>query len=340
MLHNRFFKYLIGALTCACVSLTSITSASAGVVDDAARQLSDALSTGRNGYSSIYGNYASLAEAEDALSETMELVDAPSYFNETNLYVQNSIVMNGSAYAVYSEIKAYRDIDDVDWASLVSSFKIDKLTKLQKIIWVHEWLCNKLTYDLGKDRTLSTCLTTGKAKCDEYAMLYAGILNELGIECRCVDGVVNGTLSGHMWNLVRVGDLWYFCDLTADDATDSYDNFLRGSCDDVFLMEHSKYMKGSRLCNGIADFSGYAISKKNYFYYTDTSFERVYDLADLPDVSRKSANKASFNQVHLSGRAYTKKNSMIKTQSVSGVAYGSVRDADGILRKYMIQVYD
>lgn len=340
MLQNRFYRYLIGALTCACVSFSSIFTAYAGVEEDAVLQLSDAFSNKQNGYSTLYGNYSTLNEAEDAMSDTMKMLDAPSYFNETNLYVQNSIVMNGSAYAIYSEIKEYRDIDDVDWKTLVSTFKIDKLTKLQKMIWVHEWLCDKLTYDLGKNRTLSECLSSGKAKCDEYSMLYAGILNELGIECRCVDGLVNDTASGHMWNLVMVGNQWYFCDLTADDETDSYDNFLRGAADDVFLMDHSKYMKGSRLCNGIADFSGYPISKKNYFYYTDTSFDRTYDLADLPDVSKRAANKASFSQIHLFGRAYTKNGSKIKTRNIPGVMCGTVRDADGVLRKYLVQVYD
>lgn len=339
MLKKQMIKFMIGTLTCVCVSLSGMVTSFASVEQDASRQLSVALSGKQNGYSTVYGNYSSLTEAESAIRVTMKDLDAPSYFNETNLYVQNSIVLNGNAYAVYSEIKSYRDIDDVDWKSLVSTFRLDGMTNLQKIIWVHEWICNKLSYDIGKDRTLSKCLSSGKAKCDEYAMIYAGILNELGIECRCVDGLVDGTNSGHMWNLVKVGDLWYFCDLTADDETDTYDNFLRGSKDDVFLMEHSKYMKGSRLCNGVADFSGYAISKRNYFYYTDTSFDNTYDLSDLPDVSFRAAKKASMKQVSLNGACYSRKNSVVKTRHLPGVVYGNVRDTDGVSRRYLVQVY-
>lgn len=339
MLRKQILKSIIGTLACVCVLLGNSVVSFAGTEQESTQSLSSALMNKQSGYSVMYGNYSSQKEAENAVSDIMKALDAPSYFNETNLYVQNSIVLNGDTYAVYCEIKQYRNIDDVDWENLVSSFELDGLTDLQKMIWVHEWICNTLTYDIGQSRTLSECLASGKAKCDEYAMIYSRILTELGIECRCVDGLVDGTNSGHMWNLVKVGGEWYFCDLTADDETDSYDNFLRGLNDDVFLMNHDKYMNGSRLCNGIKDFSGYRISKSNYFYYTDTCFDRSYDLSDLPNVSVRASKKASFKQITLSGKHYTKNKSVIKTRNTPGVFYGRVKDDDGFSRMYLVQVY-
>ncbi len=303
-------------------------------------ELRTALADSRLGYETIYGPYPSAEEACAASSGIMASVDAPSYFLSDYLYVQNQIVTDGNLYYVRATIKQYRSgIDDVDWASVAGGFPIDGYTKLEKIAWIYQWVCENFSYSLGESRTLSECLSSGNAKCDEYAIIFAKLLEQFDIDCRCVDGITSDKSAGHMWNMVKVGNLWYYCDVCEDDMYGSFDLFLRGSEDDAFLLNHSAYMAGYRVCNGTGDFGGYRIAKENYFYFTQAIDEEKISLSDALGVANKDAKKASMESVLLGDGVYSKKGKYIYTDGECGVCFGRVRDEDGFMRRYLIYIY-
>lgn len=331
-----FALFAFGFINLSCMTTNCMAAVTENFAID---QINDALTYGNEDFDFTYGSYSSESEAEKACVNVSKAVDSPLKFLNGNFYLQNTIVPNGNTYTVSCSIKKYRNIDDVDWSSLAASFHLENATNLKKIIWVHEWICDQLSYSLGTDRTLASCLTGKKAKCDEYAMIYSNLLNELGVESRCVDGVIPGTNEGHMWNLVKLDGKWYYCDITEDDNTGTYDYFLKGSEDEIFLDNHSMFMSGDRLCNGVADFSGYKISKTNYFEYMEMSEDKDVDLYNLEDVTKKIAKKASAYVVSLKSSYCKRKGSVIRTKGHSGVIYGKIKAADGLLHNYLIQKY-
>ncbi len=160
----------------------------------------------------------------------------------------------------------------------------EKTTDYEKIYAVHNWLAQNVSYDqeaadaeeaaakageeitdysahtawaaLVRDYPDTESNTSHKAVCQGYSMAMYRLLRELGIEVRYVTGFGGDSseptrTSNHGWNLVRLGDAWYFCDATWDTkiaedvAAGNYDYqyFLRGIDD---LDDYDKNMKDGR----------------------------------------------------------------------------------------------
>ena len=121
-------------------------------------------------------------------------MDNGKTFPQTLIYVSNRIVSNGTIYSVCSTVEKYRNINDIDWKTLAASFKIDNLTGIEKkpygFISGYVIICVMI---LEKYRSLSECLESGLAKCDEYSIIYANLLNQLGVETVCADGFESGS---------------------------------------------------------------------------------------------------------------------------------------------------
>lgn len=72
--------------------------------------------------------------------------------------------------------------------------------------------------------------------CDGYAKAYALILQEIGIDCIFVDGKADGI--NHAWNLIRIGDAWYWVDATWNDMQAVNRHRYFGTANEVFLWNH------------------------------------------------------------------------------------------------------
>ncbi len=68
-------------------------------------------------------------------------------------------------------------------------------------------------------------LVSGSAVCEGYSRAMQLLLSNLGMECRLICGVAQG--SSHMWNLVKLEEDWYHLDATWNDQQDVvlYDYF-------------------------------------------------------------------------------------------------------------------
>ena len=97
---------------------------------------------------------------------------------------------------------------------------------------VHDYVVNRITYDNSLTRyTAYQGIEEQSTVCQGYALLTYKLLTELGIPCRFVGGYAG---ESHAWNIVKLGNAWYFLDTTWDDPVGAapqltYDYFLIGS---------------------------------------------------------------------------------------------------------------
>lgn len=102
-------------------------------------------------------------------------------------------------------------------------------TNLKKAIYLHNYICSHCSFDVGEAvdfftrthrfggencRNATGCLTEHKAVCVGISKTYALLLNKVGIECKCMDGVSYGM--NHTWNIVKIDGAWRQVDLTWD----------------------------------------------------------------------------------------------------------------------------
>lgn len=84
----------------------------------------------------------------------------------------------------------------------------------------HDELIRYTAYDLnsGYGETIYGALVEGKASCQGYSKAFAYLCDGYGIP----NIIITGDFSGpHMWNMVRLGDSWYYMDITNDDPGNS-----------------------------------------------------------------------------------------------------------------------
>ena len=114
----------------------------------------------------------------------------------------------------------------------------DMTTNYEKVLAIHDWVCDQINYTAGKKDIVSTCygaITNGKVLCNGYALCLYKLLVGAGIPCKYIGGKA-GTgrdSGGHAWNIVALGDKWYYVDCTWDDDEGKicYDYFLKGKKD-------------------------------------------------------------------------------------------------------------
>lgn len=111
-------------------------------------------------------------------------------------------------------------------------------SKAQKAKIAFAWVIKNCAYKASQyDQTAYGVFVKKKAVCTGYARAYKLILDELGITCICVEGLLVNSGGGetHMANYVKLGGEWYFTDVTNGDIGRKpfYDLFLSGSSNAV-----------------------------------------------------------------------------------------------------------
>lgn len=125
---------------------------------------------------------------------------------------------------------------------VVNSFTPSGSTMYDKLLDIHDFICEINTYVKEKDGALYCysaygSLVNHKSVCEGYAEAFKLLCDKAGIECILVTGMSlpanETTMEGHMWNLVHMDDgEWYAVDVTWDDAGDiagNYNYFLVGA---------------------------------------------------------------------------------------------------------------
>lgn len=92
------------------------------------------------------------------------------------------------------------------------------------------------------------------AVCEGYARTFELLLNLLGVECVGITGMAQGSEDSeeelHMWNAIKLDDLWYLVDVTWDDQNDDFqrhDYFNVNS--DIMNLDHTP----SKTCFELTD---------------------------------------------------------------------------------------
>ena len=122
---------------------------------------------------------------------------------------------------------------------VVSELGVSYMRNYEKVKTIHDYVCDLITYtdDVDNCSTAYSALKNGLGLCNSYALTMYRLLIEAGVPCKYIGGVA-GTgrdSGGHAWNIVALGDKWYYLDATWDDPDGdgeiSYDYFLKGNSD-------------------------------------------------------------------------------------------------------------
>ena len=173
------------------------------------------------------------------------------------------------------------------------------MSDIEKATVFYEYLGLYVTYDhavlsVGSDYGNYRCFTSygalidGVAVCDGYASAYRLMCLIEGIPCVEVIGTSNGT--GHAWNKVFIGGVWYAVDSTWSRVGTDYitHRYLLISEEELILTGHVEN-----------DFDGY----ESYTQYVASNEQDYYDMTGevLTDASqiKKLVNQAAAEGITL-----------------------------------------
>ncbi len=106
--------------------------------------------------------------------------------------------------------------------AVVDGLISDSMSDRQKALALHDWIILNASYSL-KYNDATGILVYGEALCEGYAKAYQMLLDKVGIPNRLVSGSAGDTeasAENHMWNQVKIDNVWFHVDCTWDDPLD------------------------------------------------------------------------------------------------------------------------
>lgn len=183
---------------------------------------------------------AELTEDEIKIAITAFKNDHPQIFWIANVYGRahsdgNTIVQ---LYSYVSPSECNMMIANLDTAvkNYTAAMNETALPQFDREVKAFQMVADGCVYDTEtaddnnqirrwKSYTAYGALVDGTAVCEGYSRAMQLLLNHVGMECRLVCGEAGGT--NHMWNMVKVDEVWYHLDATWNDqqAVILYDYF-------------------------------------------------------------------------------------------------------------------
>lgn len=150
--------------------------------------------------------------------------------------VNGSMGVTVSYKISYYDSATQESILDAKVREIMESLDLDGKSDYEKLEAIHDYICDNVEYDQagGRDsrRTAYDALVNGKAVCQGYSNALYRLLLEAGIDNRIIYGMgteSSGVQVAHTWNLVKLGDFYYYVDVTWDDTSESRDYFAKTS---------------------------------------------------------------------------------------------------------------
>ena len=109
----------------------------------------------------------------------------------------------------------------------------EEASDYEKVRIVYTYVIDHTQYQTGEDdQSIAGVFWKKSAVCAGYAGAVQYLLEKLDIPCIYVDGSTKGSTEGHAWDIVKIGESYYYVDATNGDQPD----FLNGEA--AQLKEH------------------------------------------------------------------------------------------------------
>lgn len=127
---------------------------------------------------------------------------------------------------------------------IISNLDLKEDTDYEKIFKIYNYICQTVHYDYAGldddtnllEHTAYSAICQQKAVCDGYAQALYKLFLKVGIDNRIVIGTLYGV--PHAWNIVKLDDMYYVLDATADAEKLEYEYFLKNYDCDSFTNYH------------------------------------------------------------------------------------------------------
>ena len=170
------------------------------------------------------------------------LKDHPEIFWVHNREKIYKTTYSDSDYCVFTPGYTYTDgeIDEIQMAMEQSFQEVRALIPedagdYEKVRIVYTYVIDHTQYQTGEDdQSIAGVFWKKSAVCAGYAGAVQYLLERLDIPCIYVDGSTKGSTEGHAWDIVKIGQEYYYVDATNGDQPD----ILNG--DAAQLEEHKK----------------------------------------------------------------------------------------------------
>lgn len=185
--------------------------------------------------------YLTLSD-DDSIDRTYHAVlkDHPEIFWVHNREKIYKTTYSGKDYCMFTPGYSYSEseIEEIKAAmetsfQEVSSLIPDETSDYEKVRIVYTYVIDNTQYKTGADdQSIAGVFWKKSAVCAGYAGAVQYLLERLGIPCIYVDGSTEESTEGHAWDIVKIGESYYYVDATNGDQPD----FLNG--DAAQLEEH------------------------------------------------------------------------------------------------------
>ncbi len=160
------------------------------------------------------------------------LKDAIIYYHPGGLTEQKALEMiNSEGYTPGTYHPTFISVEGGDPGEtadaiadrLIQELIADHMSPMEKALALHDWITSHAHYSLKYDSPTGI-LKYGEGHCESYAKAYHLLLNKAGVENRLVGGTAGDsaqTAEGHLWNQVKIGNVWLHVDCTWDDPVNA-----------------------------------------------------------------------------------------------------------------------
>ena len=227
------------------------------------------------------------------------LKDYPEIFWVHNREKIYKTTYSDSDYCVFTPGYTYTDseIDEIQTAMEQSFQEVRALIPedagdYEKVRIVYTYVIDHTKYQTGEDdQSIAGVFWKKSAVCAGYAGAVQYLLERLDIPCIYVDGSTKGSTEGHAWDIVKIGQEYYYVDATNGDQPD----FLNG---DAAQLEEHKTIIYDYLCPFPEEYEKtYTPSEEltvpactakdldfyvlNQGYFEDYSWQDIYDYCKM-----------------------------------------------------------
>lgn len=227
------------------------------------------------------------------------LKDHPEIFWVHNREKIYKTTYSDSDYCVFTPGYTYTDseIDEIQTAMEQSFQEVRALIPedagdYEKVRIVYTYVIDHTKYQTGEDdQSIAGVFWKKSAVCAGYAGAVQYLLERLDIPCIYVDGSTKGSTEGHAWDIVKIGQEYYYVDATNGDQPD----FLNGNAAQLeehktiiydylcpFLEEYEKtYTPSEELTVPACTAKDLDFYVLNQGYFEDYSWQDIYDYCKM-----------------------------------------------------------